>query len=198
MFSGKSKKTKNCIRSLKRIGVLGLGPRSGTTHIAVAVSNFLSDEAGLKVVLCEQNRSSDIDALILSLGAGKAEHRYTYHRVTYIAGDSAQQVLDTDCDCMVFDLGHNFSTALNTFQYCDIRIVVGTDAPWRREEYRILEELAAGGTDISNWRLFINLGNRKYIEEKAKYGMITGCFPFEPDPVYPCRATIDFLMEALS
>ncbi|MCR4624949.1 MAG: hypothetical protein K5795_03125 [Lachnospiraceae bacterium] len=198
MFNSKRKKTPNGIKSLKRIGILGLGPRSGTTHIAVTISNFLNDEAGLKAALCEQNPSGDLGTFILSLGAGKAESIYTYHRVTYIPCDSVQQVFDTSCDCMVYDLGHNFSNALNTLKYCDIRIIVGMDAPWRRNEYRILEELAANGTDISNWRLFVNLGNIKYLEEKAKYGMITGCFPFEPDPVYPCRETIDFLMEALS
>ena len=196
MFNNKSKKTRNSIRSLKRIGILGLGPRSGTTHIAVAVSNFLSDEAGLRVGLFEQNRSSDIGKLALSLGAVNEESVYSYHRVTYIPCDSGQQMPDTDCT--VFDLGHSFSAAVNILKFCDIRIIVGTDAPWREDEYRFLEELAAGGTDISNWRLFVNLGNTDYIKEKEKYGMITGCFPFEPDPVFPGRETIKFLTEALS
>ena len=196
MFNNKSKKTKNGIKSLKRIGVLGLGPRSGTTHIAVAVSNFLSDEARLRVSLIEQTRNSDIGKLALSLGAAKEESAYSYHRVTYIPCECGQQIPNTDC--MVFDLGHNFCAASNTLRFCDVKIIVGTDAPWRKDEYRVLEELAAGGTDISNWRLFVNLGSLKYIEEKEKYGMITGCFPFEPDPVYPCRETINFLMEALS
>ena len=70
------------------------------------------------------------------------------------------------------------------------------DAPWLNAEYLFLDELAAGDTDISNWRLFINLGDQTRMKEKEKYGMITGCFPFEPNPVYPCRETIIFLQEA--
>ena len=181
----------------KRIGVFGLGPRLGVTHISVAISNFLSDEAKLKVRLYEQNGHGDIAYLIHALGGSDKDKEFSFHRVTYVPFvDECELLSGSDCDCMVFDLGQDFSRAKNTLSHCDIKIAVAGDAPWRQKEYVFLEELAAGNTDISNWRLFINLGNHNRIREKEKYGMITGCFPFDPNPVYPCRETIQFLQEA--
>lgn len=181
----------------KRIGIFGLGPRLGVTHIAVAVSNFLSDEAKLKVRLYEQNGHGDISRLIHALGGSETDKEFTFHRVTYVPFVNDSELLSgPDCDCMVFDLGRDFARAKNTLRLCDIKIAVAGDAVWLKNEYDFLKELAAGNTDISNWRLFVNLGNPARIKEKEKYGMITGCFPFEPDPVYPCRETILFLQEA--
>ena len=47
----------------KRIGVLGLAPRCGTTHIAIAISNYLSETEKKRVSLIEQNRHNDIICL---------------------------------------------------------------------------------------------------------------------------------------
>ncbi|MBR6474873.1 MAG: hypothetical protein IKS98_05425 [Lachnospiraceae bacterium] len=191
-----NKKTK-ALFSGKRIGIFGLGPRCGVTHISVAVSNFLSDEAKLKVRLYEQSGHGDISRLIRYLGGSEIDKEFTFHRVTYVPFVKDSELLsDPDCDCMVFDLGRDFKYAKNTLKLCDIKIAVADDAPWLNAEYGFLDELAAGATDISNWRLFINLGDQTRMKEKEKYGMITGCFPFEPNPVYPCRETIIFLQEA--
>lgn len=181
----------------KRIGIFGLGPRCGVTHIAVAISNFLSDEAKLKVRLYDQSGHGDISRLINFLGGSEPDKEFTFHRVTYVPFVRDSELLsDPDCDCMVFDLGRDFKKAKNTLKLCDMKIAVANDAPWLRSEYVFLDELAAGDTDITNWRLFVNLGDHTRLTEKEKYGMITGCFPFEPSPVYPCRETIIFLQEA--
>ena len=178
----------------KRIGVIGLGPRNGTTHIAVAISNYLSEYRHKRVALAEQNRHGDILKLAEALGAGACENMYTFHRVTYIPSfcDSIP-LFDLKYDCMVFDLGHDFSKSLPTLQLCDIKIVVGTDAPWRKEEYSVLKGIAGSSRNLSSWRLFVNLGDPRHLSEFDDHHMTAGCFPFEPDPVYPAKETIRFL-----
>lgn len=182
----------------KRIGVLGLAPRCGTTHIAVAISNYLSEHEKKRVSLLEQNRHNDINALTYSLGA-KDNGPFTLHRVTYIpsAGIDTGRLADLGSDCMVFDLGCDFKSGLSRLLLCDIKIIVGTDAVWRTEEYEKLEAFPSMYETLSSWRLFINLGNIKHMRGKDRYGMTVCCFPFEPDPVYPGKDTIEFLKEAI-
>ena len=178
----------------KRIGVIGLGPRSGTTHIAISICNYLSEYRHRRVSLLEQNSHGDILKLTNNLGLNNSEIINTFHRVTYIPSfcDSFP-LFDLKTDCMVFDLGYNLAKSFSTLKLCDIKIAVGTDAPWRREEYSALKALTGNNRNLSSWRLFVNLGNPRLLKEYDDYHMITGCFPFEPDPVYPAKETIKFL-----
>ena len=182
----------------KRIGIVGLGPRNGTTHIAVALCNYLSEIRHKRVCLAEQNRHQDITGLLTKLGFSSDACISTFHRVTYIPSFSDNiPLFDMKYDCMVFDLGHDFDRALNIINLCDLKIAVGTDAPWRKNEYCLLKGLAGSGRDLSGWRLFVNLGNTGLLKEKDEYRITAGCFPFEPDPVYPSKETIKFLEEIL-
>jgi hypothetical protein len=182
----------------KRIGVLGLAPRCGTTHIAIAISNYLSETEKKRVSLIEQNRHNDIICLAYSLGA-KDNGPFTFHRVTYIPFVSIDTngLADLGSDCMVFDLGCDFKSGLSRLLLCDIKIIVGNDAVWRMGEYDKLESFPSIYGALSSWRLFVNLGNIKHMREKDRYGMTVCCFPFEPDPVYPGNDTVDFLKEAI-
>ena len=182
----------------RRIGIVGLGPRNGVTHISIALSNYLSENRHKRVCLAECNRHNDLKTFIRSLGENRIGNGYTFHRVTYIPEfDEEQSLPDIDFDCMVFDLGHDLDRALNTMKICDLKIAVAADAPWRNGETAGLNETAVRRTGISGWRIFYNLGNPERLKEKGNKGIISGCFPFEPDPVYPSRETIAFLEEIL-
>ena len=181
----------------KRIGIIGLGPRNGTTHIAVAVSNFLSETKHKRVCLVERNRHEDIIKLSKLL-IPSCNGICSYHRVTYIPSSCTKDPLyDLKYDCMIFDLGHELDRNLNTLQLCDIKIAVGTDAPWRKYEYDVIKELFGKDRIPKSWKLFINLGNPNYLKHMDNIPMIKGCFPFEPDPVFPSKETIDFLEEII-
>ena len=182
----------------KRIGVLGLAPRCGTTHIAVVISNYLSEAEKKKVSLIERNRHDDLKKLTASLGA-KDTGPFTFHRTTYVPSLNASpdKIPDLESDCMVFDLGCDFKSGLSHLLLCDIKIIVGTDAVWREEEYEKLESFTSKYETLSSWRLFVNLGDTKKMKERDRYGMTVCCFPFEPCPVYPGKDTENFLREAI-
>ena len=184
----------------KRIGLAGLAPGCGTTHICVALSNYLSEAEKRKVCLFEQSRHDDLKYLTASLGSGIDDPYFTYHRVTYFpsfGGSLSEYASDLDCDCMVFDFGNDLHSALGKLMLCDIKIIVGTDAYWRQKDYEPFEAFTSEYASLSSWRLFINLGDAKRIKEKDRFGITVCCFPFEPDPVYPGKETITFLREAI-
>ena len=186
--------------SCRRIGVMGLGPRSGTTHIAVAICNYLSDTEKKRVALIEQSRHDDIGRLIMSLGAEEDAEAYTFHRVTYVPYSTVKQtggLTELNSDCMVFDFGCDVKNCMSSMLLCDIRILVGTDAPWRAKEYEKIGELLPSNGSRADWRLFVNLGNACNLKEKDRYFITSGCFPFEPDPVYPGGETTKFIREMI-
>ena len=194
------KKSKGNFLYGRRIGVLGLGPRVGTTHISIAIANTLSEYGKMKVLLLEENRHDDIGALTLSLGAKGKDTPFPFHRVTYIPRAPFQErgeLKDMDYDCMVSDLGSDFKSGLSRIMLYDIKILVGTEGAWRSSEFDKLENITSGSEVLGSWRLFINLGNPKKLKEKDGLGFTTCCFPFEPDPVYPGDDTIKFIREAI-
>ena len=197
IFKSKSNSQKSYLNG-RRIGVLGLSPRCGATHIAVAISNYLSEAEKKRVTLFERNRNDDIQKLTAKLGA-KDTDPFTYHRVTYVPSPvySSETIPDIEADCMVFDLGSDFRSGMRHLLLCDIKIIVGTDAVWREEEYEKLTAFTSNYGTLSSWRLFINLGDTKRLKEKDRYGMTVCCFPYEPDPVYPGKDTENFLKEAI-
>lgn len=172
----------------KRIGVLGLAPKNGTTHIAVAISNYLADTENKSVCLMEKNSHNDLEPFITSLGAPKNATDYEFHHVTYICSrgmSDEDKMLDASYDCMVFDLGSDMSSAVKTLCLCDLRIVVGAAAEWRRDEYAVLEKLSQRTGGLNNWLLLVNLGNEHCLKELRKYDIPMFCFPCEDDPVFP-------------
>lgn len=182
-----------------RIGVLGLAPRVGTTHIAVAISNYLSEYEKKRVILLEENRHDDIGVLALSLGAKEINEPFSFHRVTYVPHSCPKDsgVMKDLSGCFVVqDLGCDFKQGLSKIMLCDIKILVGNEGSWRIHEYAKLSEISTGGF-LSTWRLFVNLGNVKKLKEKDGYGLTVCCFPFEPEPVYPGQETISLLREAI-
>ena len=200
IFSAKKKQKQSYLNGI-RIGLLGLGPRCGTTHIAIAISNYLSETEKKKVFLLENNRQNDIKRLNSMLGARNPEAPFTFHRVTYVPfcpETSVKPALELEGDCVVSDFGFDFKKALSQLRLCDIRIIVGTDGLWRINEYEKLKDAGISSNLTSGWRLFVNLGNVKRMKEKDVFGLEVCCFPFEPDPLYPCEETISFLREAIS
>lgn len=187
----------------KRIGVIGLSPRCGTTHIAVAISNYLSDERQKSVCLLERSGHDDLRSLAEALGkamSGESAGIFSYHRVTYVGSgaEEPRNLINSSFDCTVFDFGSDIERSLSALCLCDYRIVVGSAAPWRRKEYEVLHNLSEQAGELTNWRLFVNLGSNAWLREYAMTEMEAFCFPFEEDPVFPGEQTVLILQSALN
>jgi len=151
----------------------------------------------MRVCLLEYNRHNDLIKLS-GRNNDKAGEPFTKHLVTYIPRfDKSFGLPDVKYDCMVFDLGHSAGTVPEAFKLCDIKIAVGTGAIWRQSEFGLLKDLTSKAGGLSGWRLFVNMGTPKILRETDMYGITAGCFPYEPDPMFPGNETISFLEEIL-
>lgn len=200
MFSHTNKK----LPSLqgKRIGVIGLGPRCGATHISLSIGNFISDFLKFRVCLKEINAHGDFNEICRYLGrAGSDEGDFIFHRVSYypfLPADKSLSRLTDSFDCTVMDLGCSMDSAREALELCDYRIVVGMGACWREKEFSQLTPLFTGDSDLSNWILYINLGTPLQIKYYKKLGFATYAFPFEPDPFNPCEASKIIMEKSLT
>ena len=190
-----------------KIGVVGLGPRCGTTHIAIALANCLADVRGWEVCLTERSDRSDLAKLPAirretEEGRGPAE----IGGVTYLTSGYAydREIGAGDrFDAVVYDLGCNAAKAEKMLSRCDIEIAVAGAAPWREKERESCRGSVAAvdnsgetGTDTERV-LFINPADERMMKELRGTGIAMLPFPFEPDPMNPGKETVKVIERAI-
>ncbi len=186
----------------RAIGVVGLGPRSGTTHIAIALANYLADVKGVEVCLAEKSDHNDIDRIpgIIRAGRNSGTEPVRINGVTYLTSGFAYDgrfLKNRRFDCIVYDLGSNLKKAEAVLADCDIEIAVGSAAPWREEEYRDFAQNTSQGEDERITKIMINPADAKMLRTMTagRIGMLP--FPYEPDPMHPGKETIKILGRAI-
>ena len=143
----------------RAIGVVGLGPRNGTTHVAIAMANFLADVKGFEVCLAEKSDHSDMEKLpeLMKGGRERGTGPVKINGVTYLTSGFAydRSILNNGkFDCIVYDLGSDIKRAELTLMNCDTEIAVGSAAPWRAEEYLSLTR-PEGAKDNTRKRMIL-------------------------------------------
>lgn len=170
------------------IGVMGICPGAGTTHISLCLANILSSVSGRRVCFVEQNRHKDIERLFDLDAKG-----VSYNAVDYFPEIHPKLDLEDDEYAYeILDLGSN-RAKLDILKLCNRRILVGPSAEWREDEYGFLKELSLGGTDLSDWILYVNLCDEEHIKSRDSYGMAVAAFPFVPDPFSAGKMTVPFM-----
>lgn len=192
-----------------KIGVFGLGPRCGTTHIAIALANCLADSPGREICLTERSDRDDLaklPALRREGAEGKGPVRLngvTYLTAGYAYGAGLTE--NTSFDAVIFDLGCNMKKAEAVLSECDIRIAVAGAAPWREKERESCKGSAAvethensgdGGADKGTV-LLINPADDRLMRDIRGAGVRMLPFPFEPDPMNPGKQTKKILERAI-
>jgi hypothetical protein len=102
----------------------------GTTHIALALSNYLCSKCGLSIACLELNASRQIGAL--SDGKGKGFFRYLkidFYPETKL--DQLPDILGKNYSCVVFDMGTLGTAAYPEFVQCNLKLVVCSVRPWK-------------------------------------------------------------------
>jgi len=184
------------------IGVYGLGPRCGTTHIAIALANCLADCKGYKVCLTEKSDRDDISKLP-ELKRGRRENEEgpaVLGGVTYLTSGyayNAQQINGRGFDAVIYDLGSNIKKAEKTLARCGIVIAVAGAAPWRACETEAFKGALPEGETAGKSLLFLNPANEGMLKNIRPKGVAVLPFPFEPDPLRPGKETLKILERAI-
>lgn len=175
---------KNGLRG-KKIAVLGLHRGCGTTHVAIALANYLAREFGSRTIYMEENNHDDIRFLF----AEGAAHEYG--NVAYRRFDRKDEDSDVSGDeTVVVDLGGDPTRVMSEALESDLLILVGGGAPWRRKDYYFPQRMKLSGEEASRTVILINQGNPQTIGELSTKEYRTYVFPYESNPLRPGPETI--------
>ena len=183
------------------IGISGMGPGVGTTHIALAAANSLADSGGKRVCLVEKSDHGDLCSLPELQKAAKTEpgtppesEGVTYYTSGFAAGEAAGALTDK-YDYIIYDLGRAAKRNLRILEQCDLEVVVAGAAPWRAS--KLLPAEAAETGKAAKRIYLINLADGRTMRGLTNRGIRMLPFPFEPDPLHPGRKTKETIERAI-
>lgn len=107
---------------------------AGTTHLCIALANFLSSKFYSNTAYLEMNGSHEISSL--SHREGNAP--FVHQRITYYPDMTLAQlpeVLSRHYKYCVLDFGSPNPHTMQAFERCGIRLVIGHASPWKNEQF---------------------------------------------------------------
>ena len=173
-----------------KIGILGLSHGTGVTTVVLAMAEFLKNAGMKNICVIEKNGNRDIESCMEHKGCRPDDETGMFVRgpVSYLTAAPGEQhirALNRKYDCMIFDLGSDAADSISTMWLCDIRIVVGSAAPWRRGEYELLKRLKGMAGELKNWIVFVNLADNESLLDFKDYGAPILPVPMIRDPFRP-------------
>lgn len=120
----------------------GTGAGVGTTHLCIAIANYLCSKFYSNTAYLEMNTSHEIRTL-----AGRSDSGACFHhqRVVYypdMTVSCAQKIVDRHCRYYVLDFGCPNPHTFPAFLRCDHKLVVGSASPWKTAQYQKFMEQA--------------------------------------------------------
>lgn len=184
------------------IGVVTTHSGAGGTHFSMALATYFSEWLGLKTSYLEFKSKSSIGSLEEFFYGKKSENldkisvgRITFYDYHYLPRIS--EIIGDESDCVILDIGHNFSENINEFLRCDLKIVISSIAIWKQEE--LLNFLSS--QDISkakDWKYVIPFTYKKGIKENSrKFHIPMYEMPYQPDPFTITDSNVSFFKNLL-
>lgn len=166
-------------KGVKRIGLAGLESGVGVTHIALCLASYLADRCCLEVRLTERTGRSDYSFVDQEKAPG----------ITFARG--TDKPCEAECrldeyDYEVCDLGCISDSNRDFLKQCDMKIVIGSAAPWHIKQYDILPPPDERNNSDRGWYILANLANPNH---KSRAGHAVIPFPPETDPLHPGTET---------
>ncbi|MBY9079586.1 hypothetical protein KIH86_08480 [Paenibacillus sp. HN-1] len=172
------------------IGVIGLKPRSGTTHAVLALASSFA-KVGYKVaaIECQQpDKPSDFASLAYQMSSMQLQEGITlYPNVT---AERIPALLSLPFDLIVLDLGsmaeERASPVLSEWLRSDLQLAVLSAAPWDlRDVVQRRTELTSVLTDIRGYVL-VNFADEGMFKETSKllepFRVSVLHVPYAPNP----------------
>ncbi|MCR4946789.1 MAG: hypothetical protein K5929_07605 [Lachnospiraceae bacterium] len=162
-------------------GFMGLSRGAGTTHMAVSTAAYCSSYRGMKTAFIELSGHNDIE----SLREYEASTPFNIYGVDYypcVNGDTIYEILNSDYDCTVMDLGSVPEKKTREFAICDRKILLGIFSPWNEKKlFLSLDEILSDKK--INYRVSGLIGGSDSIKRDVsrKYNIPVRSLPFIPD-----------------
>ena len=149
------------------LGIAGVAPGLGTTHLCIALANFLASKKRKKTACIELSNISAFEQLIPYQTAGFSPEKESAHRyfeiydVDYYPNaqtDELPVLLNSGYEMLVLDFGALQANLIQELARCDRKFILGSSAPWRQID----------------WSYFLSrypeIKNMEFLLYLAKYG----------------------------
>lgn len=192
---------KPCIPPPGTIGVCGTGGGVGTTHLCIAIANYLCGRFYSGTAYLEMNTSHEIRTL-----AGKTDNGTCFHhqRVVYypdMTVSSAQEIVNRRFRYYVLDFGCPNPHTFPAFLRCDRMLVIGSASPWKTEQYQKFTEQVRRYRFREEECLYMGnfTGTKKDLRLLSRnLGIHMVPVPYFPNPFQVTSSYFGFLNEILS
>lgn len=191
------------------IGIIGTHHGTGVTHLSILLANYLSEWLGKKVAYVEYGGQKDIKFMQYiyegtcgsSKESSEEESFFLIHRVTYyksVKPTELAEIIGDSFDCVILDLGMDFTKNKHEFFRCDKKLVVSSLTPWKQQELERFYEHTCHINQSDEWLYMIPFGERQEIKQAAKeFGKQFWGIPYEPDPFSLSEKTVHFFQKII-
>ncbi len=162
-------------------GFMGLSRGAGTTHMAVSTAAYCSSYRGMKTAYIELSGHNDIE----NLREYETDTPFNIYGVDYYPGvndDRIYEILNSDYDCTVMDLGSVSEKKIREFAICDRKILLGIFSPWNERKLLLsLTEILSDKKINSHVSGLIGGSDSIKRDISRKYNIPVRSLPFIPD-----------------
>lgn len=182
------------------IAVCGTEHGIGATHFSLALSHFLCNKLRKKTAYVEMNGSGQI----LCYSNGNDTEKFRYMNLTcypHAIREDLPGILSARYSYIVFDIGVLTSESYWDFYKCDVKFVIGSISPWKRNRFdELLQSLLYNMNTCQDHVVLLgNLGIKETIKAFEQYHTISVfAIPFLPNPFQLTTANCTFFQELLS
>lgn len=173
-------------REPETIGIVGAVPGSGTTHLALSLSYYLSGGMGRRTACVEMSQSHVLAGLERSVyGEEGRGQEFTFCGVTYVkdgAPSDFVRLINRDYEEVIADMGREYERIRMDFLRCHKKMVTASFYPWQEEDFEWFMEGAAFEEGYREWNYCCCFGQPEAIRRaERRYGITVRRIPFQQD-----------------
>ncbi|SHO49377.1 hypothetical protein [Anaerocolumna xylanovorans] len=186
------------------IGITGTHRGAGVTHLGLVLTACISEGLGLSTAFLHWADNKDICFLKSRFLAEQEDvspgEPFTVSRASFypwMRRERVAEVLAKGYECIIMDFGSSYKEHREEFLRCDIKVVAGSLAPWKRyllEEFIVDSERITGSMD---WIYAINHSNSKERAAARDFQRTILPVPYGPDPFFLSPDAMNFTKNLL-
>lgn len=182
------------------IGIMGAGPKTGATHLAVWTANYLTGAAGRRTAVIEWNSHGDFQRMERACMGRKTENAYftALEADYYKRGDARvlAECVDGPYDDVVIDFGEWSEAGEAAWLCCQVRLLTVSLSEWQFEQG--FGRMERGGGPKKSWKCLAAFGSEEARREaERRLGLPVLRIPFSADAFQIDRSAMDWFGQFL-
>lgn len=196
-------------KSRLTVGIIGCEPGAGATHLAVALANLCGSKLKKKTALLELHKRNEFSRLINEEGlpckqiSTADSASFHIHDVDYygnVLPENLPSLLNQGYHYLILDMGSVHEADLTEFLRCDKKLVIGSLAPWKADNYRIFIQTIYHNFNLGEGFCYLTRTSspKKLRDFSDTYHLLVHHVPSIENPFYIKKELFSILQELLS